>query len=205
MVGQHFRTSHHCWRRAAWACIGPWACLRPPAGQRGRAGGGGEAAARPGADARGARARAQVWDRRALGRGAKPAGVLVGHTEGLTHLDSRGARPRCPRGAAPACAAQGTQTRALRHSASCCSVCVVCRMNPSVDVQLVRALTVGVPNSLWGPWSFACCAQNGRRRSCTARQRAGLCTAEAAGSPALSPRQLHCSTRARAQATGGTC
>ncbi len=83
------------------------------------------AAARPGADARGARARAQVWDRRALGRGAKPAGVLVGHTEGLTHLDSRGARPRCPRGAAPACAAQGTQTRALRHSASCCSVCVV--------------------------------------------------------------------------------
>ncbi len=33
---------------------------------------------------------AQVWDRRALGRGAKPAGVLVGHSEGLTHLDSKG-------------------------------------------------------------------------------------------------------------------
>ena len=33
----------------------------------------------------------QVWDRRALGRGAKPAGVLVGHTEGLTFLDPRGA------------------------------------------------------------------------------------------------------------------
>ena len=32
----------------------------------------------------------QVWDRRALGRGAKPAGVLVGHSEGLTHLDSKG-------------------------------------------------------------------------------------------------------------------
>ncbi len=31
----------------------------------------------------------QVWDRRAL-RGNRPAGVLVGHTEGLTHLDSRG-------------------------------------------------------------------------------------------------------------------
>ena len=35
----------------------------------------------------------QVWDRRALGRGAKPAGVLVGHTEGLTYLDARGACP----------------------------------------------------------------------------------------------------------------
>ena len=33
---------------------------------------------------------AQVWDRRALGRGAKPAGVLLGHTEGVTHLDARG-------------------------------------------------------------------------------------------------------------------
>ncbi|KAK9834848.1 hypothetical protein WJX81_003498 [Elliptochloris bilobata] len=32
----------------------------------------------------------KIWDRRALGRGAKPAGVLVGHTEGLTYLDSRG-------------------------------------------------------------------------------------------------------------------
>ncbi|CAL8463196.1 g2730 [Coccomyxa elongata] len=32
----------------------------------------------------------KVWDRRALGRGAKPAGVLVGHSEGLTHLDSKG-------------------------------------------------------------------------------------------------------------------
>ena len=31
-----------------------------------------------------------MWDRRALGRGAKPAGVLVGHSEGLTHLDSKG-------------------------------------------------------------------------------------------------------------------
>ena len=30
----------------------------------------------------------QVWDRRAL-RGNRPAGVLVGHTEGITHLDSR--------------------------------------------------------------------------------------------------------------------
>ena len=32
----------------------------------------------------------QVWDRRALGRGARPAGVLPGHTEGITHLDARG-------------------------------------------------------------------------------------------------------------------
>lgn len=27
----------------------------------------------------------QVWDRRAL-RGNRPAGVLIGHTEGITHL-----------------------------------------------------------------------------------------------------------------------
>lgn len=32
----------------------------------------------------------QVWDRRALGRGARPAGILPGHTEGVTHLDARG-------------------------------------------------------------------------------------------------------------------
>lgn len=31
---------------------------------------------------------AQVWDRRAL-RGNRPAGVLIGHTEGITHLDSK--------------------------------------------------------------------------------------------------------------------
>jgi hypothetical protein len=31
-----------------------------------------------------------VWDRRALGRGARPAGLLLGHTEGVTHLDARG-------------------------------------------------------------------------------------------------------------------
>ena len=35
-------------------------------------------------------ARAQVWDRRALGRAARPAGLLLGHTEGVTHLDARG-------------------------------------------------------------------------------------------------------------------
>lgn len=35
----------------------------------------------------------QVWDRRCLGRGRshdRPAGVLPGHTEGLTHLDAKG-------------------------------------------------------------------------------------------------------------------
>jgi WD repeat-containing protein 23 len=32
----------------------------------------------------------QVWDRRALGRSSRPAGVLSGHTEGLTHLDAKG-------------------------------------------------------------------------------------------------------------------
>ena len=31
---------------------------------------------------------AQVWDRRAL-RGTRPAGVLIGHTEGITHLDPK--------------------------------------------------------------------------------------------------------------------
>ena len=33
-------------------------------------------------------AAAQVWDRRAL-RGTRPAGVLIGHTEGITHLDPK--------------------------------------------------------------------------------------------------------------------
>lgn len=35
----------------------------------------------------------QVWDRRVLKRDGKkgsPVGVLVGHVEGLTHIDSRG-------------------------------------------------------------------------------------------------------------------
>lgn len=33
---------------------------------------------------------AQVWDRRCMGgRRSRPAGVLVGHTEGVTHLDAK--------------------------------------------------------------------------------------------------------------------
>jgi len=32
----------------------------------------------------------KVWDRRSLGSTAKPAGVLVGHTEGITHVSSKG-------------------------------------------------------------------------------------------------------------------
>ncbi len=32
----------------------------------------------------------QIWDRRALDGDNCPAGVLVGHTEGVTHLDARG-------------------------------------------------------------------------------------------------------------------
>ncbi|KDQ20285.1 hypothetical protein BOTBODRAFT_27700 [Botryobasidium botryosum FD-172 SS1] len=32
----------------------------------------------------------KVWDRRSLGSSAKPAGVLVGHTEGITHVSSKG-------------------------------------------------------------------------------------------------------------------
>eukprot|EP00741_Cyanophora_paradoxa_P017851 tig00021035_g17240.t1 len=32
----------------------------------------------------------KVWDRRNLGRGNTPVGVLVGHTEGITHVSSRG-------------------------------------------------------------------------------------------------------------------
>lgn len=34
----------------------------------------------------------QVWDRRTMdasGRRSRPAGVFVGHTEGVTHLDSK--------------------------------------------------------------------------------------------------------------------
>lgn len=31
----------------------------------------------------------KVWDRRDL-RSSKPAGLLVGHTDGLTHLDPKG-------------------------------------------------------------------------------------------------------------------
>eukprot|EP00850_Spirogloea_muscicola_P024283 SM000569S18626 [mRNA] locus=s569:21:2582:- [translate_table: standard] len=31
----------------------------------------------------------KVWDRRALGARSKPAGVLVGHLEGVTHIDSK--------------------------------------------------------------------------------------------------------------------
>ena len=37
----------------------------------------------------------QAWDRRLMGagdgggRGCRPAGVFVGHTEGVTHLDSK--------------------------------------------------------------------------------------------------------------------
>ena len=31
-----------------------------------------------------------MWDRRALSRSGKAAGVLVGHTQGLTHLDPKG-------------------------------------------------------------------------------------------------------------------
>ncbi|KDQ20274.1 hypothetical protein BOTBODRAFT_27695 [Botryobasidium botryosum FD-172 SS1] len=32
----------------------------------------------------------KIWDRRSLGSSAKPAGVLVGHTEGITHVSSKG-------------------------------------------------------------------------------------------------------------------
>ena len=32
----------------------------------------------------------QVWDRRALGSNKRPVGVLVGHTEGITHIDPKG-------------------------------------------------------------------------------------------------------------------
>ena len=32
----------------------------------------------------------QVWDRRTLGRNPKPAGLFVGHTDGMTHLDPKG-------------------------------------------------------------------------------------------------------------------
>ncbi|KAJ3160209.1 hypothetical protein HDU86_001045 [Geranomyces michiganensis] len=31
----------------------------------------------------------KIWDRRSLGRGSKPAGIFVGHTEGVTYLDSK--------------------------------------------------------------------------------------------------------------------
>ncbi|KAJ3132124.1 hypothetical protein HDU90_007557 [Geranomyces variabilis] len=31
----------------------------------------------------------KIWDRRSLGRDSKPAGVFVGHTEGVTYLDSK--------------------------------------------------------------------------------------------------------------------
>jgi len=32
----------------------------------------------------------KVWDRRSLGASGKPSGVLVGHTEGVTHVSPRG-------------------------------------------------------------------------------------------------------------------
>ncbi|KAL3157892.1 hypothetical protein ABBQ32_012303 [Trebouxia sp. C0010 RCD-2024] len=32
----------------------------------------------------------KVWDRRTLGRNPKPAGLFVGHTDGMTHLDPKG-------------------------------------------------------------------------------------------------------------------
>jgi WD repeat-containing protein 23 len=32
----------------------------------------------------------KVWDRRSLGARAKPAGVLVGHTEGITYVSPKG-------------------------------------------------------------------------------------------------------------------
>jgi len=32
----------------------------------------------------------KVWDRRSLGTAQKPSGVLVGHTEGITHVSSKG-------------------------------------------------------------------------------------------------------------------
>jgi WD repeat-containing protein 23 len=32
----------------------------------------------------------KVWDRRSLGHHAKPAGVLIGHTEGITYVSSKG-------------------------------------------------------------------------------------------------------------------
>lgn len=31
-----------------------------------------------------------VWDRRIIGKGQKPAGVLIGHQEGITHVSSQG-------------------------------------------------------------------------------------------------------------------
>lgn len=32
----------------------------------------------------------QVWDRRCLNAKGKPAGILMGHLEGITYIDSRG-------------------------------------------------------------------------------------------------------------------
>ena len=32
----------------------------------------------------------QVWDRRTVGRNPRPAGLFVGHTDGMTHLDPKG-------------------------------------------------------------------------------------------------------------------
>ena len=31
-----------------------------------------------------------IWDRRTIGQGQKPAGLLIGHQEGITHLSSQG-------------------------------------------------------------------------------------------------------------------
>ena len=121
---------------------------------------------------------------------------------------TRAVRAPAARGAPPRRAPPRARRRARYVTALPAVQCVSsCRMKPLADVQLVRALTMGVPNSLWGPWSFACRAQNGRCRSCTARQRAGLCTplcAEVAGSPRCR-RASSIAQRARAQATGGTC
>ena len=32
----------------------------------------------------------QVWDKRAVGSNPKPAGLFVGHTDGMTHMDPKG-------------------------------------------------------------------------------------------------------------------
>lgn len=32
----------------------------------------------------------QVWDRRTVGNNRRPAGLFVGHTDGMTHLDPKG-------------------------------------------------------------------------------------------------------------------
>lgn len=32
----------------------------------------------------------QVWDKRTVGSNSRPAGLFVGHTDGMTHLDPKG-------------------------------------------------------------------------------------------------------------------